>query len=59
MHQFTERPEDVFAVVVRFFDPRLQKQMDVIGHHARGEEFVALIVEMLKSLEDDGARLWG
>ena len=46
MHQFPERPEDILALGVLFFDPGLQEKMDMVGHNAGREELVAVAVKV-------------
>ena len=51
-----ERPEDGFAAVILFLYRRLEDHMNVIGHHAGGEEFVTRAMKMTECVEDDRAR---
>ena len=46
---FAQRPEDWFSFFVLFLDLRLEEQMDVVRHHARGEE---LILTMMVGVEN-------
>ena len=58
VHQFAERPELRLTLGSLRLRPRLQKEVNVIGHYDSGEEFVSRAFEMLECVEDDGACVW-
>ena len=57
MQQLFQRPEDHIPRIVILFRPRLNKKMDMIGHHASCEEFEPFSMKIPQRVERDAATL--
>ena len=55
VHQITQCPKHTLTLFTFLLYPRLDQKMNVIRHHAGGEEFVSLAIEMLQRVQNDGA----